>query len=132
MKSKTSAVLIMLIMLGGLAVPIRSVAQEQKWPHVEHHRYRFIDPGTFGGPLNYLANDPSGGGAAAGVLNARGTVVSGADTSTPDPNYPNACLVCPFDPLIFHLFRWHRGVLTDLGALPGKTAALPTGSAKTD
>jgi probable HAF family extracellular repeat protein len=46
-------------------------------------------------------------------------VVSGADTSISDPNYPNVCLVCPSDPYILHAFQWEKGSLTDLGALPG-------------
>jgi probable HAF family extracellular repeat protein len=46
-------------------------------------------------------------------------VVSGADTSISDPNYPNVCLVCPLDPYILHAFQWQKGSLTDLGALPG-------------
>jgi len=120
MKSRTLCVTVMTL-LAALAVPARLAGQEQQQQRQQqaHHRYRFVDVGTFGGPVSYLANDPSGGGAAAGVLNHRGTVVSAADTSISDPNYPNICLVCPADPLIFHAFQWRDGVLTDLGALPG-------------
>lgn len=121
MRSKTRIALMVLTALIGLSMSVRVFAQGPNDRKAHSHRYRFVDVGTFGGPVSYLANDPSGGGAAAGVLNHRGAVVSAADTSIPDPNYPNACLVCPFpaDPFIFHAFQWHGGVLTDLGALPG-------------
>src|SRR6516225_6598824 len=119
MKFSISATSLVLTVLTVFASSVHIVAQTQERHHAEHHRYRFIDLGTFGGPLNYLANDPSGGMAAAGILNARSTVVSAADTSVPDPNYANTCLVCPTDPLIFHAFQWRDGVLTDVGALPG-------------
>src|ERR1700730_2418000 len=119
MKSKRLAKFTVVTVLAGLVLPGTMLAGERGDDYAQHHRYRFVGVGTFGGSLNYLAEDPSGGGAAAGILNRRGTVVSAADTSNPDPNYPNTCLVCPLDPSIFHAFRWHDGVLTDLGALPG-------------
>jgi probable HAF family extracellular repeat protein len=83
-------------------------------PHHKHHHYKFIDLGTFG-----ISNDPSGGGTASGILSARGIVVGQVDTSIPDPNYPNHCLICGPNPLISHAFKWQDGSLTDLGALPG-------------
>jgi len=116
---KTSVTKLVLTLLTVSAQSVHIVAQTQEHYHAQHHRYKFVDVGTFGGPVSYLANDPSGGGAAAGVLNRRGTVVSAADTSISDPNYPNPCLVCPTDSLIFHAFQWRDGVLADLGALPG-------------
>ena len=120
MKSKTAVVLIWLALLAPL--PVSTRAQQRHNPD-KHHRYRFIELGTFGGPLNYLANDPSGGGAAAGILNARGMIVSAADTSLLDPNYPNTCLVCPSDPFILHAFRWRGGILSDMGALAGTNSS---------
>jgi probable HAF family extracellular repeat protein len=117
MKSKILIWTIAVSLFAAVATPAGLAGQEQQ--KQARHRYRFVDVGTFGGPVGYLSNDPSGGGAAAGVLNRRGRVVSAADTAMPDPNYPNTCLVCPADPLIFHAFQWHDGVLTDLGALPG-------------
>jgi len=119
MKPKTLICITAMTLFAGLATSIRTDAQKPKGPHAEHHRYKFVDVGTFGGSVNYLTNDNTGTGSASGVVNGRGTVVSGAETSVLDLNFPNVCLLCPTDPLIVHAFAWHDGVLTDLGALPG-------------
>jgi probable HAF family extracellular repeat protein len=87
-----------------LALPTQLAAQ--------HTRYRLIEIGTFGGPTSY--DDINGFGDQ--ILNNSGVVSSHADTSVPDP-FPQTC----FQPDCFvsHAFRWHEGVLTDLGTLPG-------------
>lgn len=107
----------------GLAVSGRGVAQEQselKFSATNHTRYRFRDVGSFGGPVSYLANDANGTGSASGVLNNSGSIVSGADTSASNPNYPNVCLLCvTTDPLVVHGSLWQNGHLADLGALLG-------------
>jgi hypothetical protein len=107
--------------LVALAIPVSLAARhnQDRNKNPQNHHYKLIDLGTFGGPVSYIANDPSGGGGASGILSPRGSVVGAADTSIPDPNYPNTCLVCPLDLLILHAFRWQDGILTDLGALPG-------------
>lgn len=87
-----------------------------------HHHYHLIHLGTLGGAQSTLA-----GGR---VLNDQGTVVGCADTSTPDPNYPNfnPFLVdsrFPFgaDPFIFHTFKFENGSVADMGALPGANSS---------
>jgi probable HAF family extracellular repeat protein len=77
--------------------------------HQRHHHYKLIDMGTFGGRAS-IFNNPS-----YRVLNNRGTAVGQADTSIPDPYYPN----CFYDCVIDYGFAWTSGVKTDLGALPG-------------
>jgi probable HAF family extracellular repeat protein len=75
----------------------------------EHVRYRLIDLGTFGGPNSYYFQ-PLGT-----QVSRAGLVAGGADTTAPDPDNPcfgNACLAV-------HAFEWNRGLLKDLGVLPG-------------
>jgi hypothetical protein len=56
------------------AVPL---AGQDKQAH-KHHHYQLIDVGTLGGAQSIEK-----------ALNDQGTLVGCADTSTPDPNYPN-------------------------------------------
>lgn len=86
-----------------LALPVRLAAQEEK---NEHHHYKLIDVGTFGGPSSLFSVPDSR------VINNRGTATGVADTSIPDPN-------CFFDCLVDHAFVWKNGVKTALGELPG-------------
>jgi probable HAF family extracellular repeat protein len=74
----------------------------------QHTRYRLVQIGTFGGP-----NSAYNGGTP--IATNGGTVVGAANTSTPDPYSPDC-----FDGtcLVQHAWKWHDGVLTDLGALP--------------
>src|SRR5215469_12352318 len=86
----------------------------------KHHHYQLIDLGTLGGAQSTVA------GAGVPALNNQGTVVGCADTSTPDPNYPNFNpFLSPFgaDPFIFHTFKFEGGSLTDMGALPGTNSS---------
>jgi probable HAF family extracellular repeat protein len=77
-------------------------------------RYKFVDLGTFGGPLSGIQF------FARGVINSAGSVTGGADTSIPDPYFPNC-----FSPncVVQHAFKWKDGVLNDLGALPGTNSS---------
>jgi probable HAF family extracellular repeat protein len=104
-------------LFAALAMPVGIPAQDnssQNNRH-QHHRYRLIDMGTFGGPQSYLpCCEP-----VSIMLDNRGTVIGAADTVTSDPNYPNTSLWLPQDPFIMHAFHWRNGVLSDLGALPG-------------
>jgi probable HAF family extracellular repeat protein len=76
----------------------------------QHHQYKLIDLGTFGGPQSAYFSEP-----VVQSVNNRGTVAGGADTALPDPYAPN----CFYDCYIMHAFQWANGVLTDLGTLPG-------------
>ncbi len=79
-------------------------------PH-QHHHYKLIDVGTFGGPQSYI-NIPA---SYAPVLNNRGDVAGWADTSTPDP-FPNFCFNA--DCFTSPAFMWHDGEMRNLGVLP--------------
>jgi hypothetical protein len=66
-----------------LTLPFQGAAQAIK---KQAHYYQLIDLGTFGGPVSWFCNDLNGAGGACAILNNRGSVVSGADTSQPNPN----------------------------------------------
>ena len=82
------------------------------------HRYRLVEIGTFGGSNSLYQG-------ATRIARNDGTVVGAANTSTPDPYSPDC-----FDDTCFvlHAWRWHNGVLTDLGVLPDGYRATPTQS----
>jgi probable HAF family extracellular repeat protein len=90
-------------------LPAQELAQQDS---KNHHQYKLIDLGTFGGPQSYV-NIPNG---YTPVLNDRGTVTGWADTSTPDP-YPNFCF--NEDCFVSHAFQSRNGVTSDLGVLHG-------------
>src|SRR6185312_9330988 len=55
----------------------------------------------------------------AQVLNQQGVIAGFADTSAPDPHFPNFSACANPDCLFAHAFQAYNGVVTDLGALPG-------------
>jgi hypothetical protein len=103
-------------LLPALAFTPQLAAQDNQDHHQRHHHYKLIDLGTLGGPQSFSFFGD------AQSLNNREMAVGQADTSAPDPNYPN---FNPYlgsgspDPFIEHAFKWQNAALTDLGALPG-------------
>ena len=79
----------------------------------QHTRYKLIDIGTLGGPASYFT-DPGIGGVSK-VLNNKGMRAGKAELAKPDPNNGN----CPPACFVTHVFRWDKGILNDLGTLPG-------------
>lgn len=101
-----------------LILPARLTAQDQPTGHQSENeppRFILVDLGTLGGPNSFLDCC----GAVPPVLNNRGTVVGGADTSTPNPHAanPNPLFCC--EVFVNPAAKWQKGVLTNLGALPG-------------
>jgi hypothetical protein len=125
MKSRFAMLLVAMTLFATLAAPVQLAAQEQQQQKKEHHHYRLIDLGTLGGPQSVVF------GGLTQLLNNRRTVAGCADTSTPNPNYPNFSFYFDGfspslpDPLIFHAFRWQEGAVADLGALPGVNNSCP-------
>jgi probable HAF family extracellular repeat protein len=78
----------------------------------QHHHYKLIQMGTFGGPTSTL--DTPGNPPLYPfnrVLNNAGAVLGSADTPIPDPFCIAGCQVN-------YAFRWQDGVQTNLGVLP--------------
>jgi probable HAF family extracellular repeat protein len=88
-----------------LVLPLHLGAQEH---HANHHHYKLVDIGTFGGP------DSSNAWAGMGnkTMNSGGAVLGEASTPASDPY----CLV---DCFLNDAFQWQNGVMTDLQGLPG-------------
>jgi hypothetical protein len=97
-------------LFAALTIALGLAAQDTTVPakRAQHHHYKLIDLGTFGGPTSYFSNGNDG------ILNNQGTGAGWVDTSTPDP-YPSFC----FNPdcYVSHAFQLQNGVVTDLGAL---------------
>ena len=95
-----------------LSMPFTFQAQESAQGHAKKHtKYTLVDIGTLGGPTS----DVNGGSP---IANRNGDVVGLSDTSDYDPSC--GCY-------LFHAFRWHDGVLTDLGTLPGGSNSFADG-----
>jgi len=107
-------------LFSALAIPVRFDAQDNRDHHHKHHHYKLIDMGTFGGPASYV-NETIPFLNGHGDINGLGSVVGGAATSTATTKTSNPLLCGGLGgiPFVFHAFEWHRGVVTDLGALPG-------------
>jgi probable HAF family extracellular repeat protein len=111
---------IALSLIAATAISIQLSAQDNSEKSNRQPRYKLIDLGTFGGPNSLIVSEPP----QFRLLNNQGTVVSTADTSTSDPYFPHCALFCFVD----HAFQWQRGVLTDLGALPGVNSSIAFGT----
>jgi len=106
------------VLLAGLAIPVRLIAQDHPEAQAQtgsHPRFIVKDVGTFTDGQSRATLT-----TYAQIVNSRGMFVGQEDTSIPDPYYPNfSGFIFPIsDPLVQHGFVWNNGLLTDLGALP--------------
>jgi len=94
-----------------LTVPLGIAAQDAttQAKKAQHHHYKLIDMGTFGGPSSYLAVDSH-------VLTDRSVLVGWEYTAAPESQF---CFSPTQDGFAQHAFRWRGGTVTDLRALPG-------------
>ena len=117
MKRNLSPNIAVIALFAALTISSQSFAQQ---PH-----YELVDLGTFGGTQSYV-NYGSGlfFGQHIAEVNREGAVVGFADTSAPDPFYPNFCFG---DCSVAHTFLSDAsGKLTNLGALPGGGSSAPS------
>jgi probable HAF family extracellular repeat protein len=114
-------------LFGALAIPVGLAGREKQVRNNnhEHHHYKLVDIGTFGGPQSWALGAGEGPGDA---LSNAGAVVGEANTSNSNPNYSYPCnpfgsYTCAYfgtqDLFVEHGFRFENGALTDLGVLPG-------------
>jgi len=91
-----------------LTVPLSAQQTTTQAPENQIPRYRLIDLGTLGGP--------NSGEFASPVINNQGAITGASDTAEADPNVPNC-----YNPDCFvnHAYIGTKGILTDLGGLPG-------------
>ena len=108
MKSRTLTCITATTLFAALAIPAQLTAQQ-------HHHYKLIDMGTFGGPVSSI-NIPVFGGN----LSRHGVAIGWSATSTPALSTSNFLVCGGLDhvvPFITHAFQWN-GTVTDLGAFP--------------
>jgi len=107
-----SSRLAFIVCMGVLCVLTSLSAHQTPSGRHRHRFYRFVDLGTFGGPLSIVAFGEES-------QNSHGAFVGNSDTAIPDPFAPN----CFFSPncLVNRGFKWDEGVLRQLPAL-GPTA----------
>ena len=95
------------------AMALCIAAQDNPTKDHKHHQYKLYDLGTFGGPSALPT-------VFAVSLSNAGMMIGAAQTPDTDPYAPH-CLL--FECFITHAFQWQKGVLTDLGALPGPNSS---------
>lgn len=113
-----------MMLLVALAIPVSLAAQDSqdsrdRNKNTQHHQYKLIDVGTFGGPESNI-NSPASYGAP-NQINRHGTTVGTSATSIPSPPHSNG-FCGGLDGkvhFVFHAFQWQDRKVTDLGALPG-------------
>jgi|SRR5215471_13675835 len=120
MKPRTLISIAALTFLPALVMLAEVAGQEQTGEahQTKQRRYRLVDIGL-GGPQSAVFE-------FFHTLTSRGALVGMAETSTPDPNYPNFTPFIGFgnpDPFIQRAFLWQNGELTDLGALINSSQA---------
>jgi len=74
MKSRFLALITGIAVTASLAIPMRIHGQQENG--IQHHHYKLIDMGTFGGPHSYVFDS-----IGANILNNQGTFTGWADTS---------------------------------------------------
>jgi probable HAF family extracellular repeat protein len=115
MKANSITLVAVLGLFAPLVAPVLLTAQNIEG-HVQHHHYKLIDMGTFGGTISAI-NFPSDINNRA--IGRRGTTVGFSETGVPRTAASNH-LICGgddgFGTNITHAFRWENGIV-DLGAL---------------
>jgi probable HAF family extracellular repeat protein len=118
-KTRKLVLIIAVTLMAALAIPVHAAAQDKQDHAKNHHHYKLIDMGTFGGPQSYFVYPDF---TSEANVNNEGMAAGWADTPFPDP-YPSFCF---WDCYIDRAFQWTNGVRTDLGVLPGGSSSQPS------
>jgi probable HAF family extracellular repeat protein len=120
MKSLSLSLTIVVLVFTLLTAPSPLAGQE-------HHHYKLISLGTFGGPESYIVGFEYGG--PFNNLNESGMLTGWADTSMLDPYRKSSNAYGSFcfngDCHTSHAFFWWDGLRFDLGTLPGGYSSAP-------
>jgi probable HAF family extracellular repeat protein len=111
-KNRTTSIAVVALLVV-LALPFELAARQ-------HHHYKLIDMGTFGGPQSYVDRTWTGSGPTQS-LNHSGIFTGWADTAMLDP-FPDFCFDPPeTGPPCFagQAFERRNGLRIPLGVLPG-------------
>lgn len=129
MKSRVLTCLTATTLFAALAIPTGLAAQGDaaRANKAQHHHYKQIDMGTFGGPSSFI----NFAGNLVPALNSNGSAVGASGTGIPTTLRSNP-VVCGgpegLDPFVYHGFGWHGGVVSDLGSLAGPDYCSDAGS----
>jgi probable HAF family extracellular repeat protein len=124
MKSQKLSSVIALAAFTLFLIPANLATQDAAAPakKAQHHHYKLIDMGTFGGSGSFVNDSVSPLVNNSVGLNKRGVAWGASATSIPTLPTSNF-LVCDGDDVptgfVARSFRWQDGIITDLGALPG-------------
>src|SRR5260370_21190769 len=114
MKDKLRVLGALALGLAAMAMPPMSPAQNTSTQNqtAQHHHYKLIQMGTFGGPTSSIDTPGSPPRYPFNrVINSAGAVLGSGDTPIPDPFCFDGCQVN-------YAFLWKDGVQTNLGVLP--------------
>lgn len=109
-----------IVIAGGSAIAAEMAAVQSS---VQHHHYKLIDLGTFGGAASYINEGGAEGVFSNAIGDDQGAFTGWADTSTADPS-PGWCF--NGDCRVSHAFQWQNGAKKDLGALLGGASSATT------
>src|SRR5258708_38026375 len=114
MKKYLLVVISICSLCAALAMPLVLPAQNTSTQNLntQHHHYKLIQMGTFGGPTSSL--DTPGGPPRYPfnrVITSAGAVLGGGDTPIPHPFRVGG-------PFVNYAFRFQDGFQTNLGVLP--------------
>ena len=117
MKSRILTLVTAIALFAAVAVPDQLAAQGSQDHKDQHHHYKLIDVGTFGGSASFI-NPPFN---VNPELSGRGVTAGGSATGVSTTSTSNGFVCGGLDglvPKVFHAFEWRDGAVLDLGALP--------------